>query len=66
MSAISPFFPSSAAVNPALTIAAQALRVADYVRGHIQTATSANPNLNPVTTTKPQLLSKNSRRSPHS
>jgi choline dehydrogenase-like flavoprotein len=26
------FFPSSAAVNPALTIAAQALRVADYIR----------------------------------
>jgi choline dehydrogenase-like flavoprotein len=27
------FFPSSAAVNPALTIAAQALRVADHIRG---------------------------------
>ena len=27
------FFPSSAAVNPALTIAAQALRVADYILG---------------------------------
>jgi choline dehydrogenase-like flavoprotein len=26
------FFPSSAAVNPALTIAAQALRVADHIR----------------------------------
>jgi choline dehydrogenase-like flavoprotein len=26
------FFPSSAAVNPALTIAAQALRVADYIK----------------------------------
>jgi len=26
------FFPSSAAVNPGLTIAAQALRVADYIR----------------------------------
>jgi choline dehydrogenase-like flavoprotein len=25
------FFPSSAAVNPALTIAAQALRVADHI-----------------------------------
>ena len=62
----SSFFPSSAAVNPALTIAAQARRVADHVRGHIQTVTSANPNLNPVTTTKPQLLSKNSRRSAHS
>jgi hypothetical protein len=28
-----PFFPSSAAVNPALTIAAQALRVADHILG---------------------------------
>jgi choline dehydrogenase-like flavoprotein len=28
------FFPSSAAVNPALTIAAQALRVADHIREH--------------------------------
>jgi choline dehydrogenase-like flavoprotein len=28
------FFPSSAAVNPALTIAAQALRVADHIRDH--------------------------------
>jgi choline dehydrogenase-like flavoprotein len=27
------FFPSSAAVNPALTIAAQALRVADHILG---------------------------------
>ncbi len=27
------FFPSSAAVNPALTIIAQALRVADHIRG---------------------------------
>jgi choline dehydrogenase-like flavoprotein len=27
------FFPSSAAVNPALTIAAQALRVADHMLG---------------------------------
>jgi len=26
------FFPSSAAVNPALTIVAQALRVADHIR----------------------------------
>jgi choline dehydrogenase-like flavoprotein len=29
----SSFFPSSAATNPALTIAAQALRVADHLRG---------------------------------
>jgi choline dehydrogenase-like flavoprotein len=28
----SSFFPSSAAMNPALTIAAQALRVADHLR----------------------------------
>jgi choline dehydrogenase-like flavoprotein len=27
------FFPSSAAVNPGLTIAAQALRVADHILG---------------------------------
>jgi choline dehydrogenase-like flavoprotein len=60
------FFPSSAAVNPALTIAAQALRVADHIKGQIQTATSANPSLNQAPTTEPQLLSKNSRRSPHS
>jgi choline dehydrogenase-like flavoprotein len=30
------FFPSSAAVNPALTIAAQALRVADHIKGVVQ------------------------------
>jgi choline dehydrogenase-like flavoprotein len=31
------FFPSSAAVNPGLTIAAQALRVADHIREtHLQ------------------------------
>jgi choline dehydrogenase-like flavoprotein len=29
----SSFFPASAAVNPALTIAAQALRVADHIAG---------------------------------
>jgi choline dehydrogenase-like flavoprotein len=28
----SSFFPSSAAVNPALTVAAQALRVGDHLR----------------------------------
>jgi choline dehydrogenase-like flavoprotein len=43
----SSFFPSSAAVNPALTIAAQALRVADHIQDRIRTAASANPNLNP-------------------
>jgi choline dehydrogenase-like flavoprotein len=31
----SSFFPSSSAVNPALTIAAQALRVADHIKGEI-------------------------------
>ena len=31
------FFPSSAAVNPGLTIAAQALRVAEHIRaGHLR------------------------------
>jgi choline dehydrogenase-like flavoprotein len=30
------FFPSSAAVNPALTIVAQALRVADHLRGELR------------------------------
>jgi len=30
------FFPSSAAVNPALTIAAQALRVADYLQSTLR------------------------------
>ena len=29
------FFPSSAAVNPGLTIAAQALRVADHIMGKV-------------------------------
>ena len=32
------FFPSSAAVNPALTIAAQALRVGDHLRQRIGSA----------------------------
>ncbi len=32
----SSFFPSSAAMNPALTIAAQALRVAEYLAGHMR------------------------------
>jgi choline dehydrogenase-like flavoprotein len=31
------FFPSSAAVNPGLTIAAQALRVADHILGQSPT-----------------------------
>jgi len=36
----SSFFPSSAAVNPALTIAAQALRVADHIAGDSRTSIS--------------------------
>lgn len=36
----SSFFPSSAAVNPALTIAAQALRVADHIAGISSSAIS--------------------------
>jgi choline dehydrogenase-like flavoprotein len=32
----SSFFPSSAAMNPALTIAAQALRVAEHMTGHLR------------------------------
>src|ERR1700738_3510468 len=36
----SSFFPSSAAVNPALTIAAQALRVADHIAGDSRTSNS--------------------------
>jgi choline dehydrogenase-like flavoprotein len=43
----SSFFPSSSAVNPALTIAAQALRVADHIQDPIRTGASASPNLNP-------------------
>ena len=35
----SSFFPCSSAVNPALTIAAQALRVADHIEGRSETAT---------------------------
>jgi choline dehydrogenase-like flavoprotein len=61
----SSFFPSSAAVNPALTIAAQALRVADHIQGHIRAATGANPDLVSVPTTEPQLSSQNTRRSSH-
>jgi choline dehydrogenase-like flavoprotein len=37
----SSFFPSSAAVNPALTIAAQALRVADHIAGDVKIAAGA-------------------------
>ena len=48
----SSFFPSSAAVNPALTIAAQALRVADHIQGHLRTVAGVHPNLNPGPTTE--------------
>jgi choline dehydrogenase-like flavoprotein len=61
----SSFFPSSAAVNPALTIAAQALRVADHIQGRIQTATNVHPNLDPMPSTEPQLTSQNRRRPSH-
>jgi choline dehydrogenase-like flavoprotein len=37
----SSFFPSSAAVNPALTIAAQALRVADHIAGDVKISSRA-------------------------
>lgn len=40
------FFPSSSAVNPALTIAAQALRVADHLQGRDVSAAIATPELN--------------------
>jgi choline dehydrogenase-like flavoprotein len=42
----SSFFPSSAAVNPALTIAAQALRVADHIAGNSGT-NAEHPSSNP-------------------
>ena len=57
----SSFFPSSAAVNPALTIAAQALRVADHIKGQIPGAHYANPSQNPMPTTRSQVSGKNSR-----
>ena len=41
------FFPSSSAVNPALTIAAQALRVGDYIRGRLGIKTR-EPNFSPL------------------
>jgi hypothetical protein len=52
-------------VNPALTIAAQALRVADHIQGRIETATSVHPNLSPMPTTEPQLTSQNRRGPSH-
>jgi choline dehydrogenase-like flavoprotein len=42
------FFPSSAAVNPALTIAAQALRVAEHIQGRSSTSAITTPELNRV------------------
>ena len=50
----SSFFPSSAAVNPALTIAAQALRVADHITGRTLSAQHSNAN-HPMRTTQSQL-----------
>jgi choline dehydrogenase-like flavoprotein len=45
------FFPSSAAVNPGLTIAAQALRVADHIKGTVlgTRSSSATLPLEPIT-----------------
>jgi choline dehydrogenase-like flavoprotein len=40
----SSFFPSSAAMNPALTIAAQALRVADHILGVPQARSESTPD----------------------
>jgi choline dehydrogenase-like flavoprotein len=42
------FFPSSAAVNPALTIAAQALRVAEHIQGLSSTSAITLPEQNRV------------------
>jgi choline dehydrogenase-like flavoprotein len=50
----SSFFPSSAAVNPALTIAAQALRVADHITGRTLGAQHSNANQNPLPITQSQ------------
>jgi choline dehydrogenase-like flavoprotein len=44
----SSFFPSSAAVNPALTIAAQALRVADHINGRMPSNPHSNASQSPV------------------
>ena len=57
----SSFFPSSAAVNPALTIAAQALRVADHMKGQIPVDHYPDANQNLMPTTRSQVSSKNSR-----
>ncbi|HEY0793414.1 MAG TPA: GMC family oxidoreductase [Chthoniobacterales bacterium] len=43
------FFPSSAAVNPALTIAAQALRVADHIQGRVRTLPEGTPSVDEQT-----------------
>jgi choline dehydrogenase-like flavoprotein len=56
----SSFFPSSAAVNPALTIAAQALRVADHIQGHIPAAQFPNRNQNAMPTPQSQASGRNS------
>jgi len=56
----SSFFPSSAAVNPALTIAAQALRVADHMKGKTPGAQHTNANQTPMPATRSQVSGKNS------
>jgi choline dehydrogenase-like flavoprotein len=55
----SSFFPSSAAVNPALTIAAQALRVADHMK-KTSGAQHTNATEIPMPATQSQVSGKNS------
>ena len=55
----SSFFPSSAAVNPALTIAAQALRVAEHLKGHLPAVQYRDSKQNSMPTTQFQVSSKN-------
>jgi choline dehydrogenase-like flavoprotein len=58
----SSFFPSSAAVNPALTIAAQALRVADHIKRRIPGDSYPNASQEPVPpNSTPSSSVKNSR-----
>jgi choline dehydrogenase-like flavoprotein len=57
----SSFFPSSAAVNPALTIAAQALRAADHIKGRIPGAQHTNANQTPMPATRSQVSGNEAR-----
>jgi choline dehydrogenase-like flavoprotein len=56
----SSFFPSSAAVNPALTIAAQALRAADHIKGQMPSAQHTNANQTPMAATRSHVSGENS------